>query len=73
MKILYFLPVLIMILLIPTAIILEKRDYNRGFCKECGGRLKLFSIDSQGGRGYWCRNCNYHTWVSYNCVDKFGR
>ena len=71
MNILYFLPVLTMVLLIPIGIFSEKRDYNRGFCKKCGGRLNLFDIDSQGGRGYRCHNCNYHTWVSYNCVDKF--
>lgn len=73
MKILYFLLVLIAALLIPIGIHMEKKAYNRGFCKKCGRRLKLFGRDSYGGRGYWCHNCNYHTWVSFNCVDKFGR
>lgn len=71
MKVLYILPVFLMVLLIPIGVFLEKRDYNRGFCKNCSGRLELFDIDSQGGRGYRCHNCNYHTWVSYRCVDKF--
>lgn len=71
MKILYFLPALLIALLIPIGIFLEKRDYNKGFCKECGNKLKLFGLDYHGGRGYRCSNCNYYTWVSYRCVDKF--
>lgn len=49
---------------------LEKKAFNNGFCPECGSRLEYFDTDSQGGRGYCCRKCNYHTWVSYDTVDK---
>lgn len=52
------------------AIHLEKKSFNDGKCIKCGSRLRHFDTDSQGGRGYKCGKCSYHTWVSYNCVDK---
>lgn len=52
------------------AIYQERKDYNNGYCPICGNRLKHFDNDSQGGRGYVCRNCHYHTWVSYWFIDK---
>lgn len=51
------------------AVIFEKRDFNKGYCPHCNKRLRRFDTDSQGGRGYNC-DCGYHTWISYNCVDK---
>ena len=54
----------------------EKRDYNEGNCPHCrdiSRRLKLFSMDSQGGRGYICPHCKYTTWISYSCVDHINR
>lgn len=51
-------------------IFLEKKGYNNGICPHCGNKLYFFDMDSQGGRGYACEKCYYHTWVSYNCVDK---
>ncbi len=50
-------------------ITLEKKGYNGGRCPRCGKKLVYFDTDSQGGRGYTCRRCNYTTWVSYSCVD----
>jgi predicted amidophosphoribosyltransferase len=50
----------------------EKRDYNDGICPVCGEELRHFDNDSQGGRGYCCDSCNYHTWVSYNVDNKRG-
>lgn len=47
----------------------DKISYNNGKCPCCGNELKLFDMDSQGGRGYTCPKCGYTTWVSYN-VDK---
>ena len=55
---------------IPIAIYYEKKDFNNGFCPKCGKKLNWFDTDSQGGRGYCCRDCMYYIWVSYNCVDK---
>lgn len=47
----------------------EKKEYNNGICTKCGGNLRYFDSDSQGGRGYNCDKCNNFVWVSYN-VDK---
>ena len=51
---------------------LEKKSFNNGTCPYCKRKLVHFDTDSQGGRGYTCKNtnCGYYTWVSYNCVDK---
>lgn len=47
----------------------EIRKWNKGKCRDCGGRWKQFSTDSQGGRGYKCPGCSRHIWISYK-VDK---
>lgn len=47
----------------------DKKAFNKGYCKECGNKLRHFSVDSQGGRGYICDKCGHCVWVSYN-VDK---
>lgn len=51
-------------------ICLEKKGFNNGICPLCGTKLRYFDSDSQGGRGYCCDNDDYHTWVSWNTVDK---
>ena len=62
---------LVILCLLPFyGIYLEKKDFNKGICPKCGGKLHLFDTDSQGGRGYCCHKCPYFTWISYNCVDK---
>ena len=71
MKIFFICLILSFLIWVPLiGIYLEKKSYNRGICIECGKKLRLFDHDSHGGRGYCCDNCCYHTWVSYNCVDK---
>ena len=57
-------------LMVSLGIWLEKRDFNNGICPHCGNKLYFFDMDSQGGRGYKCEKCYYHTWVSYKTVDK---
>ena len=49
---------------------IEAKDFNDGKCPNCNKKLKHFDTDSQGGRGYCCRECGYYTWVSYKTVDK---
>ena len=61
-------------LLVTTSTIgytLEKKDYNNGRCPECDGQLHYFDTDSQGGRGYTCRehSPHYTTWVSWPGID----
>lgn len=46
----------------------EKKEWNNGYCKECGEKWQLFDVDSQGGRMYKCSN-RHRCDISYN-VDK---
>lgn len=59
------------ITLITVSIRHEKRQYNECKCPRCNNNLRHFDTDSQGGRGYCCDNCHYHTWVSWKFVDKY--
>lgn len=47
----------------------EKKNWNNGYCSECGSKWVHFDSDSQGGRGYHCPKCDRYIWISYN-VDK---
>lgn len=51
------------------AITQEKKSFNNGLCISCHEPLRLFDLDSQGGRGYVCTKCRRKVWVSYN-VDR---
>ena len=51
-------------------VLMEKKNFNKGICTECGSKLRLFAYDSHGGRGYCCTHCVHHVWGSYNCVDR---
>ena len=43
----------------------EKIKHNKGICPKCGERLSYFDSDSQGGKGYICRQCKYTIWLSW--------
>ncbi len=45
------------------AITSEARAWNNGFCAKYGEPWKLFDTDSQGGRGYKCRDV--YIWISW--------
>lgn len=62
--------ILVFLLLAKIGILLESKDFNNGYCKNCNTKLILFDHDSQGGRGYKCTKCDYTTWVSWPIVDK---
>lgn len=49
----------------------EAKDFNNGICPKCGNKLEYFDTDSQGGRGYCCRKCEYYTWVSWFADKKY--
>lgn len=53
-----------------TGIDNDKKEWNNGKCPLCGNQYELFDMDSQGGRGYVCRNCKKYIWISYN-VDNY--
>lgn len=60
----------IFFIILSLAILCEKREYNNGICKCCGKKLRLFDIDSRGGRLYTCEDMHTFVSVSYDCVDK---
>lgn len=69
----YLIWILIVILIICSigySIHRERVGFNNGICPKCGKPLKSFDIYLQRGRGYYCNDCHYYTWVSYNCIDK---
>lgn len=71
MEILFICLILSLFIWIPLiGMYLEKKRFNHGICIKCGKKLKLFDCDSQDGRGYYCDNCYYSAWVSYNSIDK---
>ena len=43
----------------------EKKKYNKGICKKCGGKLRHFDNDSQSGIGLCCDTCNEYFWISW--------
>lgn len=43
----------------------ERREFNRGTCRKCGGRYRYFDTDSQGGDGYCCDKCGKVIWVNW--------
>ena len=52
------------------AIMIEKKEFNKGICPKCKNKLKLLGMGEQGEKGYVCDKCDYITWISYHCVDK---
>lgn len=45
--------------------------FNKGVCKKCGGKVHCFDMDSQGGRGYSCNECDHSFWISYPVDRKY--
>ena len=43
----------------------EIRQFNDGYCRKCGSKLRHFDNDSQGGEGWCCDNCDSVIWLSW--------
>lgn len=43
----------------------EKKEWNNGICRKCGGTLEHFDNDSQGSIGICCNKCGAVHWFSY--------
>lgn len=69
-KILLIVLITLFVSLIIWGYLSERKAYNNGKCPKCNKKLRNFDCDSQGGRGYCCDYCNYHTWISYSSIDK---
>jgi tRNA(Ile2) C34 agmatinyltransferase TiaS len=50
--------------------LIDKHSYNKGICKKCGGTVRCFDMDSQGGYGYCCDKCGKEFWISWYKPDK---
>jgi hypothetical protein len=64
------LPIIVVILLLSGATWAyrsEKKTWNNGICAQYNEPWVQFDTDSQGGRGYKCRD--QHAWISWP-VDK---
>lgn len=63
---------LVLIAAVLLGTLCERRAWNGGRCGRHGSRWEYFDTDSQGGRGYKCRNPpdDCCVWISYPWVDK---
>lgn len=43
----------------------ERREYNNGFCTECGSRLILTDGENPCCICYQCPNCNRVVWIGF--------
>jgi hypothetical protein len=57
--------VCIMLLIGIVLYFVDKHSYNKGICKKCGGTVRCFDMDSQGGYGYCCDKCGDVFWISW--------
>lgn len=48
----------------------EKERFNGGRCPRCSNELKYFYTTLEGRKGYYCDNCEYHTWIKYRKIDR---
>lgn len=61
------------VLSLPVSIFVEKREFNKGFCTECGEKLQHFDDDSTGAQGWCCDKCNRVIWLNWvNRTGKYG-
>lgn len=65
------LMILIVVILWPTiGVHYERKAWNKGQCNICTFPWEKFDVDSHGGRGYTCSNCNNNVWISYPLIDR---
>lgn len=66
MKITLIICVVIAFLILQIhAVRYNKKAYNEGICRKCGGAMKNVDMDSQGNTFYECVKCDNKIWVSY--------
>lgn len=49
--------------------IVERKEWNKGKCRECGTGLEFDSEDTIGGKLYKCPKCKRYVWLSFP-IDK---
>lgn len=65
----FFILIIFFFLIIVVGHSIEKNRWNKGKCK-CGNTWELYDEDTNGGRGYYCRQCKRYVWIVYSFVDK---
>ena len=50
---------------IPVFILQDKKAWNKGICRKCGGMLYHADTDSQGGKLWCCEQCHRMFWTSW--------
>ena len=43
--------------------LVNKKIYNKGICRKCGGKMKYFDTASNFSNGYYCEKCHNTEWV----------
>ena len=49
---------------------IERREFNKGYCTECGEKLRRFDVDSSGAVGWCCDRCQNVIWISWLNTEK---
>lgn len=50
---------------IPVFVFQERKAWNNGICRRCGGKLYHADTDSQGGKMWRCEKCGGVLWTSW--------
>lgn len=50
---------------IPVFVLQERKEWNNGVCRKCGGKLYHADTDSQGGKLWVCEQCHSGLWTSW--------
>ena len=63
---------LVLILMLGPVIFrrIEKREFNKGFCTECGEHMQHFDVDSSGADGWCCNRCGRVIWICWLNTSK---
>lgn len=51
--------------LIPVFILQDRKSWNGGVCRKCGGKLYHAQDDSQGGKLWMCEQCHSALWTNW--------
>jgi len=64
-----FFAIIVFSIIVFLAWFFERMQWNDGICGNCNNPWVYFDTDSQGGRGYKCKNCGNVVWISWPFID----
>lgn len=64
--------ILLILCFVPAVVgvLLERKDWNKGRCPECGKEWVCSGTDLAGDRRYYCKECERSIWISYPWIDR---